>query len=83
MFGVFVPKYVSDTFFNFEHVMELFVGFATSYIFLIRKQPPDLFYKKDVLKNFVKFTGKRLLQASARNSIKKRDSGTSIFLWIL
>ena len=35
-----------------------------------QKQPPEVFYKKDVLRNFAKFTGKHLLQ---RN----------IFLWIL
>ena len=27
-----------------------------------QKQPPDVFYKKDVLKNFEKFTGKHLCQ---------------------
>ena len=26
----------------------------------IQKQPPDVFYKKNVLKNFVKFTGKHM-----------------------
>ena len=74
MFGVFVPKYASDTFFNFEHVMEIFVGFAISDIFLIRKQPPDLFYKKDVLKNFVKFTGKRLCQGLFLNKVAGRST---------
>ena len=50
----------------------------------------EVFYKKGVLKNLLKFTGKHCvkvsflikLRASACNFIKK-DSGTGIFLWIL
>ena len=29
----------------------------------MQKQPPDVFYKKGVLKNFAKFTGKYLYQS--------------------
>ena len=53
-----------------------------------RNRRPEVFCKKDVLKNFAKVTVKHLcqsfflikLQASACNFIKKRDSGTGIFL---
>ena len=38
-----------------------------------KKEPPQVFYKKSVLKNFAKFTGKHL---------KKRGSSTGVFLWI-
>ena len=30
---------------------------------VFQKQPPEVFYKKDVLKNFAKLTGKRLCQS--------------------
>ena len=29
----------------------------------IQKQPPEVFCKKDVLENFIKFTGKHLCQS--------------------
>ena len=31
--------------------------------YVLQKQPPDVFYKKGVLKNFAKFTGKHLHQS--------------------
>ena len=34
-----------------------------------QKQPPQTFYKKDVLKNFVKFTGKYLCQNLLFNKV--------------
>ena len=30
---------------------------------IIKKQPPEVFYKTKVLKNFAKFTGKHLCQS--------------------
>ena len=36
---------------------------------LILKQPPEVFYKKVVLKNFVKFTGKHLSQSLFLNRV--------------
>ena len=56
-----------------------------------QKQPPKVFYKKAVLKNFAIFTGKRLclslflikLQDSSPAFLLKRDSNTGLFLWIL
>ena len=53
-----------------------------------KKQPPDVFYKKGVLKNFANFTEKRLcwsfllikLQAFKPAYLLKRDSNTGVFL---
>ena len=41
--------------------------------------------KKGVLRNFAKFTGKHQCQNCLRPAtlLKKRDSGTGVFLWIL
>ena len=49
-----------------------------------QKQPPEMFYKKAALKNFVIFTGKNLcwshflikLQASRPETLLKKDSNT-------
>ena len=38
-------------------------------VFKLQKQPPDVFYKKAVLKNFVKFTGKHLCQSLFFNTV--------------
>ena len=34
-----------------------------------QKQPPEVFYKKGVLKNFTKFTGKHLCQSLFFNKV--------------
>ena len=34
-----------------------------------QKQPPEVFYKKDVLRNFAKFTGKHLCQSLFFNKV--------------
>ena len=34
-----------------------------------QKEPPELFYKKDVLKNYAKFTGKHLCQSLFFNKV--------------
>ena len=55
------------------------------------KQPPEVFYKKGVPKNFSKFTGKHLYQSFFLTNLHaldlqlylKRYSGTGVFLWIL
>ena len=62
-----------------------------SKIILCQKQPPEVFCKKGVLRNFSKFTGKHLCQSLFFNKVAslkpatllKRDSGTGIFLLIL
>ena len=47
----------------------------------IQKQPPEVFYKKGVLKNFAKFTGKNLCHGLFFNKVEGlRDSGTNAFL---
>ena len=58
-----------------------------------QKQPPEVFCKNDVLKNFAIFTEKRLcwnfkinlLQAAGFSTaaLLKRDSNPCVFLWIL
>ena len=50
------------------------------YMATLHKQLPEAFCKKGVLRNFVKFTRKHL---GLQHYQKMRDSGTSVFLWIL
>ena len=62
--------------------------FALNYS-VLQKQPPEMFYEKAVLKNFVIFTGKHLcwslflLKLQAFKSLLKRDSNPVVPLWIL
>ena len=56
--------------------------------FLFRSLRPEVFCKKGVLRNFTKFTGKRLCQSLFFNKVaglrlQDWDSGTGVFLWIL
>ena len=46
----------------------------------IRSSCSEVFCKKGVLSNFAKFTGKHPCQSLFSNFIKKRDSGTGVFL---
>ena len=53
--------------------------------YYVQKQPPEVFYKKGVLRNFAKFTGKHLCHSLFFNKVArlryatllKRDSGTT------
>ena len=52
----------------------------------IQKQPPEVFYKKGVLRNFTKFTGKHLCQslffskvASLACNLTKKETLTQVF----
>ena len=54
-----------------------------------QKQPPEVFCKKGILRNFAKFTGEHPCQRlffskvaglSPATLLKKRDSGTGVFL---
>ena len=47
-------------------------------IIYVQKQPPDVFYKKGVLKNFAKFTGKRLCQSLFFNRVSGLRPATSL-----
>ena len=38
--------------------------------YFVQKQPPEVFYKKGVLKNFTKFTGKYLCQSLFFNKVE-------------
>ena len=49
-----------------------------------QKQPPEVFCKKDVLKNFAKFTGKHLCQSLVYNKVTghnfmKRETLAQVF----
>ena len=44
---------------KFNHMQKFFIRFALSF----QKQPPEVIYKKGVLKKFAKFTGKHLCQS--------------------
>ena len=42
---------------------------CSKFSYLLQKHPPELFYKKDVFKNFVKFTGKHLCRSLFFNKV--------------
>ena len=42
-----------------------------------QKQPPEMFYKKGVLKNFAKFTGKHLCDSFLFNRVASKSPGVS------
>ena len=73
------------------HTSVLFCFNATSIKYwkartFVRSSHPKVFCKKDVLRNFPKFTGKHLYQSLFLNKLQlylKKDSGTGVFLWIL
>ena len=50
---------------------------------LLSRKSPEVFYKIDHPKNFPKSIGDHLHAFSACNFMKKRDSGTGVFLWVL
>ena len=60
----------------------------TTIFYKMQKQPPEMFCKKVVLKNFAKFTGKNLSQSLFFNkgadlrpeTLLKEVSGTGVFL---
>ena len=45
----------------------------------LQKQPPKVFYKKGVLRNFAKFTGKHLCQCLFFNNVSHNDC-VSLFI---
>ena len=45
-----------------------------------QKQPPEVFYKKGVLRNFVKLTGKHLCQSIFFNKVAGLISGTGVLM---
>ena len=62
------------------------------HIIKITSTRPEVFYKKGILKHFAKFIGKHLFQSlcfdniasmKATTLLKKKNSCTAIFLWIL
>ena len=74
------------------HVTEVLKGFLECRNPLtLQKRPPEMFYKKDVLKYFAIFTGKHIcrdlcsikLQSWRPTTLLNRDSNTGVFLWKL
>ena len=55
--------------FELHELSRAFVKHAKLWLFL-QKQPPDVFNKKGVLRNFVKFTGKHLCQSLFLNKVE-------------
>ena len=41
---------------------------------MFQKQPPELFYKNDALKNFTKYTGKHLFWSMRSATLLKKNS---------
>ena len=75
--------------FNKEYINNSFFILASFRITdLVQKQPPELFYKKGVLKIFAKFTGKHLcrcfffgkMEGLSPATVLKKNSNTVIFL---
>ena len=46
----------------------------------MKKKPPEVFYKKTVLKNFAMFKGILYLQAFRPTTLSKRGFTTGVFL---
>ena len=73
------------------HFSESFHSFSVEIIYIsvvsLEKQPPEVFYKKDVLKNFANFTEKHLWCKSLFTKVAgmrpatllKRDFNTDVF----
>ena len=53
------------------HLMLVFFLYLLKTLENFQKQPPEVFYKKGVLKNFSKFTGKHLCQSLFFNKVSK------------
>ena len=83
-----IDEYSNGTKCSDRFVMHLKVARKKFEPSFFQKQPPEVFYKKNVLKNFAIFTGKHLcsslflieLQASRPLTLLQRDSNTDVFL---
>ena len=62
-------------------LLNLFFFFAMNYNEYSQYQPPDLFYKKSILQNFVKFIEKYLCQSLFFNKVEMRWVKDTIFLF--
>ena len=56
---------------------------ANNFFTKFRRSHRNSSIRKTVLTNFTKFTGKELCQNLFLNKVKKKNSGTCVFLWIL
>ena len=64
-----IPIKICVTFYNRNLLLRLWIKNKFSCNHLIQKQPPEMFFKKAVLFNFAKFTGKHLCQSLFLNKV--------------
>ena len=62
-----------------DWILSLVLLFIKTFRHTLQKQPPEVFYKEDVLRNVAKFTGKQLCQRLFFNKV----AGIGLFLGIL
>ena len=66
-----------DNFYLLDHIFIFCINFPA--LKAMKKQPPDVFYKKTVLKNFAKFTEKHLCQSLFSNNVIKKEALPQMF----
>ena len=64
-----IPIKVCATFCNRNLVSRLWIKYKLSCNHLIKKQPPEVFFKESILRNFAKFTEKNLCQSLFYNRV--------------
>ena len=58
--NIWSPAKYCEKFSYFPEQLWLALTYYWLYLYLLQKQPPEVFYKKPVLKNFTKLTGKHM-----------------------
>ena len=56
-----------------DWILSLVLLFIKTFRHTLQKQPPEVFYKEDVLRNFAKFTGKQLCRDSVLIKLQALD----------
>ena len=73
--------------YEYQHLYNRRLG----HVWDMQKQPPEVYFKKDVLRNFAQFIRKHLHQSLFLNEVaglslelyQKRDFGSGVFLLVL
>ena len=79
MFGIVLVIVINfDNFYLLNHIFIFYINFPA--LKAMKKQPPEVSYKKDVLKNFPKFTEKHLCQSLFFNDVVKKKLWHRCFL---
>ena len=73
-FGLHTGRYCNDYsvlqyYSNYTLTVSLVQLFQNNYLTYQQKQPPEVFCKKDLLRNFAKFTGKHLFNGLCLNKV--------------